>query len=380
MYNIYYKTRLYVGKGALAHLGDYHNQSILVVADPFLKESGQLDLILEFLDASNDLVIFTDIVPDPPIDVIVAGIKATEGKSIDIVLSVGGGSAIDASKAMYYFAKKQGVFKDVELISIPTTSGTGSEVTSFAVITDAEKEQKYPIVDWDILPEVAILDSNLVETLPANITADTGMDVLTHAIEAYVSNKATDFSDALAEKAIKLVFEYLPRAYKDGHDLEAREKMHVASTLAGMAFNSASLGINHSIAHAAGAKFHIPHGRLNSILMPHIIQYNANVTTNGARTGNLNKETAERYQQIARLLGLSASTPVLGVRQLVDAVRKLQKKLDHPTSLSAYGVALEDFNENKREIAEAALVDKCTITNPRVPTVEELLKVVEQAF
>ena len=156
--------------------------------------------------------------------------------------------------------------------------------------------------------------------------------------------------------------------------------MHVASTLAGMAFNSASLGINHSIAHAAGAKFHIPHGRLNSILMPHIIQYNANVTTNGARTGNLNKETAERYQQIARLLGLSASTPVLGVRQLVDAVRKLQKKLDHPTSLSAYGVALEDFNENKREIAEAALVDKCTITNPRVPTVEELLKVVEQAF
>ena len=219
-----------------------------------------------------------------------------------------------------------------------------------------------------------------METLPANITADTGMDVLTHAIEAYVSNKATDFSDALAEKAIKLVFEYLPRAYKDGHDLEAREKMHVASTLAGMAFNSASLGINHSIAHAAGAKFHIPHGRLNSILMPHIILYNANVTTNGARTGNLNKETAERYQQIARLLGLSASTPVLGVRQLVDAVRKLQKKLDHPTSLSAYGVGLEDFNENKREIAEAALVDKCTITNPRVPTVEELLKVVEQAF
>ena len=139
MYNIYYKTKIFVGKGALAQLENYHNKTILVVADPFLKESGQLDKILDYLDASNDIITFTDIVPDPPIDVIVAGIHATEGKSIDIVLSVGGGSAIDASKAMYYFAKKQGIFTDVELISIPTTSGTGSEVTSFAVITYAEK-------------------------------------------------------------------------------------------------------------------------------------------------------------------------------------------------------------------------------------------------
>ena len=380
MYKISYKTELHVGKGALQQLSHYKNEHILVVADPFLKTSGTLDAILANFDDSNDIVVFTDIVPDPPIETVVAGIKSAGDKPISIVLSIGGGSAIDASKAMYYFAKKQGAFSEAILIAIPTTSGTGSEVTSFSVITDAERGTKYPLVTKEILPDVAILDADLVLSLPGNITADTGMDVLTHAIEAYVSTKATDFSDALAEKAIKLVFEYLPKAYKNGRDVEAREKMHAASTLAGMAFNTASLGINHSLAHAAGAKFHVPHGRLNSILMPHVIQYNAGIEFNNRNRQATDKTVASRYQDIAKLLGCSASSPVSGVRQLIEAIKKLQRKLEMPTSLREYGVKADAFAQYKVEISEAALHDGCTPTNPRVPTAEELLKVLEKAF
>ena len=380
MYKISYKTELHVGKGALQQLSHYKNEHILVVADPFLKTSGTLDAILANFDDSNDIVVFTDIVPDPPIETVVAGIKSAGDKPISIVLSIGGGSAIDASKAMYYFAKKQGAFSEAILIAIPTTSGTGSEVTDFSVITDADKGTKYPLVTSEILPDVAILDADLVMSLPSNITADTGMDVLTHAIEAYVSTEATDFSDALAEKAIKLVFEYLPKAYKNGQDVEAREKMHAASTLAGMAFNTASLGINHSLAHAAGAKFHVPHGRLNSILMPHVIQYNAGIDLNNRGRQAADKTVASRYQGIAKLLGCSASSPVSGVRQLVEAIKKLQRKLEMPTSLREYGVKADVFAQYKVEISEAALHDGCTPTNPRVPTAEELLKVLEKAF
>lgn len=380
MYKISYKTELHVGKGALQQLSHYKNEHILVVADPFLKTSGTLDAILANFDGSNDIVVFTDIVPDPPIETVVAGIKSAGDKPISIVLSIGGGSAIDASKAMYYFAKKQGAFSEAILIAIPTTSGTGSEVTDFSVITDADKGTKYPLVTSEILPDVAILDADLVMSLPSNITADTGMDVLTHAIEAYVSTEATDFSDALAEKAIKLVFEYLPKAYKNGQDVEAREKMHAASTLAGMAFNTAYLGINHSLAHAAGAKFHVPHGRLNSILMPHVIQYNAGIDLNNRGRQAADKTVASRYQDIAKLLGCSASSPVSGVRQLVEAIKKLQRKLEMPTSLREYGVKADVFAQYKVEISEAALHDGCTPTNPRVPTAEELLKVLEKAF
>lgn len=380
MYKISYKTELHVGKGALQQLSHYKNEHILVVADPFLKTSGTLDAILANFDDNNDIVVFTDIVPDPPIETVVAGIKSAGDKPISIVLSIGGGSAIDASKAMYYFAKKQGAFSEAILIAIPTTSGTGSEVTDFSVITDADKGTKYPLVTSEILPDVAILDADLVMSLPSNITADTGMDVLTHAIEAYVSTEATDFSDALAEKAIKLVFEYLPKAYKNGQDVEAREKMHAASTLAGMAFNTAYLGINHSLAHAAGAKFHVPHGRLNSILMPHVIQYNAGIDLNNRGRQAADKTVASRYQDIAKLLGCSASSPVSGVRQLVEAIKKLQRKLEMPTSLREYGVKADVFAQYKVEISEAALHDGCTPTNPRVPTAEELLKVLEKAF
>lgn len=378
MYKIFYKTELCIGDGSLEVLKKYQNETILVVADPFLKQSGQLESVLAYIDASNQILVFDDIVPDPPIETIVAGIQSVGKECVNIVLAIGGGSAIDAAKAIYFFGKKIGLLSEAIFVAIPTTSGTGSEVTEFAVITDKQKEIKFPLVSREILPDVAILDSSLVASLPAAITADTGMDVLTHAIEAYVSTKATDFSDALAEKAIKLVFKYLPKAFQNPKDMEAREKMHVASTLAGMAFNTASLGLNHGLAHPTGAKFHIPHGRVNSILMPHIIQYNANIGVMG--TVGRGSETARRYQEIAKLIGCGAPNPVLGVRQLIEAIKKLQRRLELPTSLRAYGVSKMDFEAFKEEIAVASIQDKCTATNPRVPTKEEALKVLENAF
>ncbi|MBG9366625.1 1-propanol dehydrogenase PduQ [Streptococcus sp. NLN64] len=378
MYRIHYKTELVIGTNALEELRSFQNQGILMVADPFLEKTGQLEYVKNHLDSSNRVTVFTEVCPDPPIEVIVAGIQSSQEQTIDIILAIGGGSALDAAKAIYYFGKKEGGFQEVTLIAIPTTSGTGSEVTDFSVITDADLGRKYPIVDRELLPDLAILDANLVRSLPRQITADTGIDVLTHVLEAYVSTQATDFSDALVEKTVQLVFEYLPKAYRNGQDMEAREKMHIASTMAGMAFNTTSLGIVHSLSHASGAVFHIPHGRMNSILLPKVIAYNAGLE--GARIGNQQLEVAKRYQQLARILGCSAPNPAQGVKQLLDKLRQLQRKLDLPETLAAYGIDQPSFEREKESIAESALKDPCTVTNPRQPSVSDLATILSTSY
>ncbi len=277
MQEIKFGTTLYVGEDSLKRLSDFKNEKILIVTDSFIASSELLSHIKSYIDSSTETMEFSEVIPDPPIDNIVAGLESSKGFPATILLAIGGGSAIDAAKAMLYFGKLTDRFRGIRFVTIPTTSGTGSEVTNFSIITDAEKGTKYPMVTDQILPDEAILDSGLVVGLPPKQTADTGIDVLTHAIEAYVSTKANDISDALSEKAICYVFTYLERAYKDGNDKVAREKMHIASTMAGMAFNLASLGLNHGIAHAAGARWHIPHGRINGILLPNIIRYNAGI-------------------------------------------------------------------------------------------------------
>ncbi len=374
MNNFEIKTKIKFGDGSLKSLQSLKNKKILIITDPFMVKSGSINNVLDNL-TNCEYEVFSDIVPDPPIETIVNGIQVFDKTNPDVVIALGGGSAIDASKAIIDFSKKILNVDNVEFIAIPTTSGTGSEVTSFSVITDKEKGVKYPLVSDELLPDVAILDPNLVKTVPNFITADTGMDVLTHAIEAYVSTNATDFSDALAEKAIKLVFEYLPRAYKNGDDLEAREKMHNASCLAGIAFNQASLGINHSIAHVLGGKFHTPHGRTNAILLPHVIEYNAGIMGYNDREYSY---AAKKYNQISKLIGTNTSNVRNGVKNLTNSIVKLQKELKMPTKLTQCNVKYEDVISLQNEIANLAIKDNCTNTNPKIPTEADIINLLNK--
>ncbi len=378
MQKIRFGTTLYIGEESLKRLSDFKNEKILIVTDSFIASSELLSHIRNYIDSSTEIMVFSEVIPDPPIDNIVAGLEYSKGFPATILLAIGGGSAIDAAKAMLYFGKLTDRFSGIRFIAIPTTSGTGSEVTNFSIITDDEKGTKYPLITDQILPDEAILDSGLVAGLPPQQTADTGIDVLTHAIEAYVSTGANDISDALSEKAICYVFTYLDRAYKDGNDKEAREKMHMASTMAGIAFNIASLGLNHGVAHAAGARWHIPHGRINGILLPNVIRYNS-----GVIKGDYSKNTtpvANRYAEIAKFLGLNAGNAQIGVRSLVNAILALEKRLSIPRSLSEWGVSKEQFESDKNVIAEAALADRCTATNPIVPTKEDVISILGKSF
>lgn len=378
MDKISFKTDIYMGQGALDRLTELRSKRIFIVTDPFMVKSGMINLLLERLHESNEQYIFSNIVPDPPIEIVTEGVEALSSFKTDMIIAVGGGSAIDAAKAMKIFAKKIMNQQDIPFLAVPTTSGTGSEVTSFSVISDKKKNIKYPLVSHDMLPEEAILDPELVKSVPDFITADTGMDVLTHAIEAYVSTKANDISDALAEKALKLVFAYLPKAHQNGNDLEAREKMHNASCLAGMAFNIASLGLNHGIAHVAGAKFKIAHGRMNSLLLPHVIEFNADYKPGyGKDEGNA---VAARYAEISRSLGLSASNSRSGVRSLVQAIKQLQKQLKMPQTLKDCNIAYSTLEEMQEAIAQGALKDGCTATNPRVPSEADVIGILNKMY
>lgn len=374
MYNFEIKTKISCGLGALESLKDIKSKKIFIITDPFMIESKTINKILNNLDG-NDYSVFSEIVPDPAIEIVVKGMEKIKDYSPDIIIALGGGSAIDAAKAIMDFSKQIFKMDEIEFIAIPTTSGTGSEVTSFSVITDSQKGTKYPLISDDLIPNKAILDPELVKTVPNFITADTGMDVLTHAIEAYVSTNSNDFSDALAEKAIKLVHEYLIEAYRDGSNLEAREKMHNASCMAGIAFNQASLGLNHGIAHIVGAKLHIPHGRTNSILLPYVIEYNANIS---GYNNSIYSDAAKKYAKIAKMLGLECSNTRLGVKNLVNEIKKMQKNMKMPIKLTDCKLSKDSIEKLLPEIAELALKDGCTKTNPRVPNDSEIIDILKQ--
>ena len=373
------KSRIYAGKQSIAHLRTLSGSSACIITDSVMEQLGYLGQATELLrEAGMQTSAFLDVQPDPDTSVVAAGVEAYRASGADVLVALGGGSVIDAAKAILYTVWKMDgdAFRKPQFIAIPSTAGTGSEVTDFSVIT--VDENKIVILDELIAPDVAILDADLLKNLPNHIVVDTGIDVLVHALEAYVSTKATDFTDALAEKAVQLVFAHLPTLYQNPADDEARDRLMNASCIAGIAFTNAYLGINHSLAHAFGARFHIPHGRSNAMLMLPVMDYNAWLS--GGMGGDGGERVRERYAHLAKTLGLPARTAREGTVSLMDAVRDLKWKLDIPASLRELGIAQDAFTAELSDMADAALADRCTPSAPRQPTKAELVAIYEEAY
>ncbi len=370
------KTKIYFGEGALDRLKELPYKKILVISDPFVVKSGMIKLITTPIhEAGIEYDVFCEVVPDPPIEKISLGVKKLLEYKPDAIVAVGGGSAIDSSKSIREFALKIEQYGEVALIAIPTTSGTGSEVTSFAVVSDPVAGKKIPLVSRDLTPEETILDAELVRSVPPAVTADTGMDVFTHALESCVSTERNEFATALAEKAIEICGVFLLRAYLDGEDMHARQKMHVASCLAGLAFNSTSLGLNHGMAHQLGAMFHIPHGRANAMLLPHIIEFNSDINKH-SRSRKEYLPAVKKYSTVAQILGLSSYNKIMTVRSLVNWVQFMLKEMDIPLSISQMGtITKEEYMSKVEAMAEAALADGCTATNPRPATKADVIQI-----
>jgi alcohol dehydrogenase class IV len=370
---------IYYGKGTLDELKNLKGKkAIIVVGGGSMKRFGFLDKVVDNLhEAGIETRLFEGVEPDPSVETVMKGAAAMREFEPDWIVSIGGGSPIDAAKAMWAFYEyPETQFEDLitpfkfptlrqkaKFLAIPSTSGTATEVTAFSVITDYQKGIKYPLADFNITPDVAIVDPELAETMPPKLTAHTGMDALTHAIEAYVSTLHSPFTDPLALKAIAMVFEYLPASFKG--DKEAREQMHYAQCLAGMAFSNALLGIVHSMAHKTGAAFstgHIPHGCANAIYLPYVIQYNAK-----------DPEAKKRYADIAAAVGLKGTEDEL-VKKLCEKIDEYNAKLDIPKTLRMFGIEEKEFNEKIAEIAKNAVGDACTGSNPRSITPAEMEK------
>ncbi|UNK20352.1 bifunctional acetaldehyde-CoA/alcohol dehydrogenase [Paenibacillus sp. N3/727] len=400
-------NKIYFEKGSTQYLAKMPDITrVAIITDPMMVKLGYVERVEHYLRQRQVPVaieVFSEVEPDPSTTTVQRGAEMMKRFQPDCIIALGGGSPMDAAKGMWLFYEypdtdfnnlkqkfmdiRKRIYKfprlgqKAKFVAIPTTSGTGSEVTSFTVITDKEHgNTKYPLADYELTPDVAIIDPEYVYSLPKTAVADTGMDVLTHAIEAYVSVMANDYTDGIAIKAIQLVFQYLEKSAMTGDKL-AREKMHNASTLAGMAFANAFLGINHSLAHKWGGQYHTAHGRTNAILLPHVIRYNAMKPTKFAAWPKYTHFVAdEKYAEIARILGLPARTTEEGVNSLIKAIRDLNKKLGIEESFQQLGFDPADFESRVEYLADRAFEDQCTTANPKLPLVTELADVYRNAF
>ena len=401
--------KIYFEKNSIEYISTCRGlDKVFIVTDRSMVDLGYVSRITAQLEKRRNhtqVQLFCDVEPDPSIQTVKQGLSLMNAFRPDTIIALGGGSCMDAAKGMWLFYEHPEVdfndlkqkFMDIRkrafkypelgrksrLFCIPTTSGTGSEVTPFAVLTDKVEHKKYPLTDYSLTPTVAIVDPSLTMTLPASVTADTGMDVLTHATEAYVSTMASDFTDGIAVQAVKMVFEYLPRAYRNGKkDPEAREKMHNAATLAGMAFANAFLGLNHSIAHKIGAEYHVPHGRTNAILMPYVITYNGTKPSKPGVWPKYNYYKAdERYAELARAIGLKFNTVEEGVRAYADACYKLGKEVGISMAFKDQTDCGEEvWMENLDKLAFLAYEDQCSPCNPRVPMLEDIKKILVESY
>ncbi|MDR2709226.1 MAG: iron-containing alcohol dehydrogenase [Elusimicrobiota bacterium] len=367
---------LYYGRGTLSELKNLKGKkAVIVIGGGSMKKFGFLQKAEGYLkEAGFETKLIEGVENDPSTTTVEKGVAVMREFQPDWIVSIGGGSPIDAAKAMWIFyeypdAKWEDIEKPFNIptlrkkahfAAVPSTSGTATEVTAFSVITDYSTNIKYPLADFNITPDIAILDPDLADTMPQQLTAYTGMDALTHATEAYVSTVNSIFTDPLAIKAIQVIFEELPKSYVTG-DKKAREQMHYAQCLAGMAFSNALLGITHSMAHKTGAMFHIPHGCANAIYLPYVIEYNAK-----------NETAKKRYGEIAKSLGLKAASDQELVEAYIAKIVELNKKFGIPLSLKDYGITEDDFLKNKSLISQRAIADACTGSNPRQPTQKEM--------
>ncbi|MBI4806551.1 MAG: iron-containing alcohol dehydrogenase [Desulfovibrio sp.] len=363
------KTKICYGPGALESLEQLPAKRAFIVTDPVMVKAGFTDRIQSHLDRSGiGHSTFDDVGPDPSLETVTKGTLHYLRDQTDLVIALGGGSVIDAAKAIMFFAHKAGnkTAKPL-LVAIPTTSGTGSEVTSFSVITDKANEVKIPLNDELLIPDMAILDARFTRTVPPPGTAATGMDVLTHAIEAYTSLQANAFTTIYAEYAIRYVFRYLFRAFQCGDDMEAREMMLLASCMAGMAFNNSGLGLTHSIAHSLGGLFHIPHGLANAVILPYVVRFNS-------------FHVGVKYREIAEIAGIPAATVEEGTTNLIQAIREMNDSMGIPNHIRALNIDEAVFREHLDVMAKNVLEDICTGGNPRRPSHEDVKRLLEQAW
>ncbi|HAT4113081.1 TPA: iron-containing alcohol dehydrogenase [Clostridium perfringens] len=372
---------IYHGKDSLEVLKSLEGKkAFIVIGGGSMKRFGFLDKVLSYLKEANmETKVFEGVEPDPSVETVMKGAKEMEEFNPDWIVSIGGGSPIDAAKAMWIFYEYPDftfekaivpfglpkLRRKAKFVAIPSTSGTATEVTAFSVITDYKAKIKYPLADFEITPDIAIVDPSLAETMPEKLVAHTGMDALTHAIEAYTASLRSNFTDPLALKAIEMVNMHLVNSYKG--DMEARGEMHEAQCLAGMAFSNALLGIVHSMAHKVGAVFHIPHGCANAIFLPYVIKYNR-------------KACEDRYANIARHIGLKGESERELTDALVNLINKFNKELNIPSSMKEYGIDENEFKANLKFIAHNAVLDPCTGSNPREINDETMEKLYTCAY